>query len=154
MKVNIHAITINTASNKTGILLGATKGDSLKLHEAILSWFALPRSVIGDEMCGVLNTKHFATRFDNLPAHNNSGYGDRRYEYVLNLLSKDDIDYSIIGWTDSWGTGQINNGHIMYAYEVLGVHAHTKRVLEAMIDSEKPIVIFSRSIRERVLGNG
>jgi len=128
-------------------MYGAIKGDVKPLHEAAIAWLGADYKIIDDTVSCEIDSDGFVTNFDELPQHLATNYGDRRYEQVLKGL--EDYDFITISDRMSWGAGSYGeSSKTTYFYEVLGVHAHTKRVFEALYDSEKPILIFARVLQE------
>ena len=88
-----------------------------------------------------LHPEKFVTTFDNMPCHVESGRAQEKYNEGLKTGSNAEYIYlRPVHDLHAWGA-QMKDGSYVTAYETIGLHAHTKELLQGFLDSGVEIVI-------------
>jgi hypothetical protein len=97
------------------------------------------------EKIGELDTENYKTGFDGLQSHIESGYPDKQYNRGFNL-DHTMYDYVYIRRGGAWGAwGRLA---VITSCETIGLHSHTKKLLEGFLAGDWSIIDYREENRK------
>ena len=136
MKMNVFTFQGHTKNNLTRDIKIISKSQKIGEQEAK---YRLQLNNIVLLSKNVINTESYITNSDNLPSHIKSGYAQKQYKKGRELINQG-YDYVILSFSGSWGAGSYERHQYLTAYETIGLHAHTKELINGFYNNNIPII--------------